>query len=232
VRCVLDVGSLPSSQAVLTLKDVMERINIPLGIQPISMRPESVFVTLDRFAQKKVPVVLDNQISFRDGYGLVGSPTVAPDSVQIGGAETVLKAIISWRTAHTSLENLKASVETDVPLADTSSYKLRFWPAQVRLRVNVQPFAEKPFSGLPVEVLSVPGNREVILIPPKIDIVVRGGIEQLSALGLLDFRVSVDYGVVLNDTSGYMDPQIVTPPGVQLVSKRPEKLQYIVRKRL
>ncbi len=232
VRCVLDVASLPPAHAVLTLKDVMERVTLPPGIQPISMKPESVYISLDWFAQKKVAVVLDDQLSFKDGYGLVGTPTVSPETVQVGGAETVLKRITSWRTAHTTFDNLKGSVQTDIPLADTSSYKLRFWPAEVRVQINVQPYAEKPFSGLPVEVLSVPNNREVILIPPKIDIVVRGGIDQLSALSLQDFRASVDYSVVVNDTSGYMEPQVVPPPGIQLVSKRPERLQYIVRKRL
>jgi YbbR domain-containing protein len=231
-RCVVDIGSLPSSQTVITLKDVVERLNLPLGIQPITMKPESIFVALDRFSQKRVPVVLDCQLSFKEGYGLVGSPTVAPETVLIGGAETVLGTISFWRTSHATFENLKASVETDVSLADTSFYKLRFRPALVRVRLNVQPFAEKAFSGLPVEVLSVPSYREIIVIPPKIDIVVRGGIDQLSALSLRDFRASVDYNVLVNDTSGFMDPLIVPPAGVQLVSKRPERLQYIVRKRL
>lgn len=232
VRCVLDVNSLPANQPALTLKDITERLNLPYGIQPITMRPESLFITLDKSAQKKIPVTLDYQLSFKDGYGLVGSPVVTPESVQVEGAETVLKAISTWKTAFTRFENLKASVETDVSLADTSAYTLRFLPAQVRVRVNVQPFAEKPFSGLAVEVLSVPVSREVILIPPKIDVVVRGGIEQLAGLSLRDFRASVDYSVLVSDASGFIDPQVVSPAGVQLVSKRPERLQYIVRKRL
>jgi len=232
VRCVLDVNSLPANQPALTLKDITERLNLPYGIQPITMRPESLYVRLDRTAQKKIPVTLDYQLSFKDGYGLVGSPVVTPESVQVEGAETVLKAISTWKTAYTRFENLKASVETDVMLADTSAYTLRFLPAQVRVRVNIQPFAEKPFSGLAVEVLSVPVSREVILIPPKIDVVVRGGIEQLAGLSLRDFRASVDYSVLVSDASGFIDPQVVSPAGVQLVSKRPERLQYIVRKRL
>jgi len=232
VRCVLDVNSLPTNQPALTLKDITERLNLPYGIQPITMRPESLFITLDKSAQKKIPVTLDYQLSFKDGYGLVGSPVVTPESVQVEGAETVLKTISTWKTAYTRFENLKASVETDVMLAGTSAYTLRFLPAQVRVRVNVQPFAEKPFSGLAVEVLSVPVSREVILIPPKIDVVVRGGIEQLAGLSLRDFRASVDYSVLVSDASGFIDPQVVSPAGVQLVSKRPERLQYIVRKRL
>lgn len=231
-RCVLDVGSLPAVQQVLTLKDVVERITLPLGIQTISMRPESVYVSLDRFAQKNVPVVLDCHLSFKEGYGLIGSPSVTPETVQVVGAETVLKRIGFWRTTRTVFDNLKAPVEEDIALADTSSYVLNFHPGRVRVQINVQPFAEKPFSGLPVEILSVPGNREVILIPPKIDIVVRGGIDQLSALSLRDFQASVDYALVIKDTSGFIDPQIVPPAGVQIVNRRPERLQYIVRKRL
>jgi len=48
----------------------------------------------------------------------------------------------------------------------------------------------------------------------------------------VDFQVSVPYAAILADTTGYVDPVVAAPPGVQVVTKRPEKLQYIVRKRL
>ena len=97
--------------------------------------------------------------------------------------------------------------------------------------VRVEPFAEKRLQGLLVEALSVPPNREVILIPPKIEVVVRGGIEQLAALTVGDFRATADYYSILSDTTGMVETEITSPSGVQIVNRKPERLQYIIRKR-
>jgi YbbR domain-containing protein len=230
-QCVIDLNTLPPSQAVITLKDVVDRISIPSGVQVLSMRPESVFIAMDRSVQKMVPVLFDHQLSFRDGYGQVGAPIVTPESVRVEGAEAVLRFITSWRTVRTVFENVRAPVDANVPLADTL-YQLRFWPQRVHIHIGIQPFAEKSIAGIPVEVLSVPTGREIILIPPKVELVVRGGIEQLSALSVQDFRVGVDYNILINDTTGFIDPVISPPPGVQVVSRRPDRVQFVVRRRL
>jgi len=83
-----------------------------------------------------------------------------------------------------------------------------------------------------VEIRSEAPNREVILIPPKIEIVARGGIKQLSNISPSDFRVSINYRAILTDTTGIVDPDITAPQGIQVVSRRPEHLQYVVRRRL
>jgi hypothetical protein len=98
------------------------------------------------------------------------------------------------------------------------------------VHINVQPYAEKVFSGLTIELRTPPQNREVILLPPRIDIVVRGGIRQLASLTNEDFQPIVEYRVVAEDTTGRVEPVVIAPPGIQVVSKKPEKVQYIVRR--
>jgi len=230
-RFTLDLSSLPQHTGVITLKDVADRISIPMGVEVISMRPESVFIAMDKSTQKLVPVLFDHQLSFRDGYGEVGVPVVTPESVRIEGAEEVLQSITAWNTERKVFENVRAPIEAEVALADTS-YVLEFRPSRVRVRIDVQAFAEKAFVGVPVEVLSVPPGREIILIPPKIEVIVRGGVDQLSALSLRDFNVAVDYNVMISDSSGFVDPVISPPPGIQVLSRRPERLQFVVRRRL
>ena len=230
-RFTLDLSSLPQHAGVVTLKDVVDRISIPMGVEVVSMRPESVFIAMDRATQKLVPVLFDHELSFRDGYGEVGVPVVTPESVRIEGAEEVLQSITAWNTERKVFENVRAPIEAEVALADTS-YVLEFRPSRVRVHVDVQAFAEKAFASVPVEVVSVPPGREIILIPPKVEIVVRGGVDQLSALSLRDFRVAVDYNVMVSDSGGFVDPVISPPPGIQVVSRRPERLQFVVRRRL
>jgi YbbR domain-containing protein len=224
--------SLRSGKKVITFHDVAERIAYRPGVQLIDMVPDSVFVELDRTSHRKVAVVLDYTVSFREGYGQVGPTTVSPESITVTGAETLLKTIDSWSTVRGVFENLKAPLETDLPLAPSPIYLVSLSTSSVHLRINVEPFAEKVFSGLAVEIRSVAPNREVILIPPKIEIVTRGGIKQLSNTSPSDFHLTVDYRSILADTTGIIDPDIIAPPGIQVVSRRPEHLQYVVRKRL
>lgn len=232
LECVLDLASLAPKQRVIILADVAERINLPIGVQAVDMKPESLFVSLERYAEKRVPVVIEPHISFRDGYGQVGSVVIKPESVTIGGAESVLRDISTWAVGRGAFTTLRASVDSDIDIIDTSMQTLTVSPTTVHFTINVQPLAEKIFSGLPVEVRGEQPNREVILIPPKIEIVVRGGIEQLSALTRNDFRATVDYNTILADTTGYTDVEVIPPSGVQVVARRPDRLQYIVRTRL
>jgi hypothetical protein len=177
-------------------------------------------------------VLLDCAASFREGYGQVGPISISPDSIILIGAESVLLTIDSWKTERRLFDNVRAPLDVDIPLAPPAPYAISFSRQSVHVSINVEPFAEKVLNGLAVDVLAVPGNREVILIPPKIEIVVRAGIRQLSSLVAADFRVSAQYARIIADTTGLVDPDISYPAGVQLVSKRPEHLQYIVRKRL
>ena len=228
----IPLSSLPHGSRTITVNEIIERISISPGVQLVDVKPDTVAVWLDHLRTKRVPVVPEFTVSFKEGYGQVGAVLLSPDSITVSGAETVLERIASWKTAPTSFEELKAPVETMVPLALSVGPIVRSSPSTVRVRINVEPFAEKVFSGLPVEIRRLPPNRDVIFIPPKIEIVARGGIRQLASLLPVDFELSVPYERILADTTGSVEPEIVPPSGIQVVTRRPEKLQYIVRKRL
>ena len=224
--------SLPGRNKAISANDVVDRMALRPGVELVSMHPDSIYLDLDRSTQKKVRVATDVVMSFREDYGQVGPITVTPESVTVRGAESLLRGLQSWKTARTEFRDLTASVNADVPLAASAMYLISFSPPAVRVGVQVDLFAEQTFSGLPVEIRSVPGNREVILLPPKIEIVVRTGIRQLSSLTPADFRVSVDYAAVATDTTGSADFDVAAPQGVQLVAKKPARLEYVIRKRL
>jgi hypothetical protein len=231
-RLVFSAATLPPGNKPITFNDVAERVLLTPGIQLLDVKPESVRVELDRSARRRVPVVLDCIASFREGYGQVGPTAVTPDSVTITGAESLLRGIDAWKTEHRAFESLRAPLDVAVPLASPGERVLAFSSPSVRVSIWVEPFAEKIFPGIPVDVTGVPANREVILIPPRIEVVVRAGIKQLSSLSQSDFHVSATYAHIAADSTGAVDMDVSAPQGVQVVSRRPEHIQYIVRKRL
>jgi hypothetical protein len=228
----IPLSSLPPGNRIITLSDVLERISLSPGVQLVDMNPDTVAVQLDHRTVKRIPVIPDFVVLFREGYGQVGNAMLSPESVTVSGAAALLDRIDGWQTTPTRFDDVKAPVEEDVPLTESPDFMVEIVPPVVRVRINVQPFAEKVFSGLAVELRSLPANRDVIFIPPKIEIVARGGIRQLASILPVDFQVSVEYDRIVADTTGTIEPHINTPQGVQIVARRPERVQYIVRKRL
>ena len=222
----------PSHVDVITYPDVVDRVSLRPGVHLTDVVPDSIIVGIDRSVRTTVPVVFNHEFSFRDGYGQVGTILVTPESVSVEGAAAVLRNITSWPTEPREFDNLTDPLDLDVPLLSGAASHVQLSASVVHVSVNVQPFAEKVLAGLGVDVVGLPATREVILIPPKVEIVVRGGINQLTALTADDVTASVSYETIAADTTGVVDLSVATPEGIQLVRKRPERLQYIVRKRL
>jgi hypothetical protein len=228
----LPVSMFSANRRLLLVNEVADRFSFRPGIHVVSVVPETLSVELDRAVRRMVPVDVDCAFTYGDGYGPVGPVSVSPESVSVSGAETLLRTLASWKTDHRVFDNLRAPLDADVPLASRGLYLLTLTPSVVKIRVPVESFAEKTFAGLPVEVQLLPANREVLLVPPRIEVVARAGIRQLSNLSDTSFHVSASYPEILADTSGTIEPHVVAPPGVHIVRKRPDRLTYIIRKPL
>jgi hypothetical protein len=230
----LDVAYSASTEdlQVVTSANVSDRFAVRTGIQFLGMTPDSVVIGTDRRSAKAVPVVPNLSLSFREGYGQVGAVMVTPESVAVVGAASVVAGIQSWKTERAVFADVKAPIDAQVPLLQPQAAPLTLSTGTIHLTINVQPFAEKTLTGVPVEIDSVPVSKEVILIPPRVELVVRGGIKQLSSIGPDNFRVSVSYQEIESDTTGSVPYAVTGPDEIQIVRRRPDRMQHIVRKRL
>lgn len=231
-QCVLNVAALGSHAVVVNKTQVMNNIILAAGVHPVDVNIDTLVLSLDRYVDRELRVQADVVVDCPDGYGVVGGVRVKPERIVVGGAESILRAADSWKTEHVVFSNVREPFVAQVALLHADGYLFHIPQKTVQISVNVQPFAEKTLIGLPVETHSVPPYREIIFIPPRIDVIVRGGIDQLASLSSDDVRLSVDYRVLVNDTTGYVQPAVESPPGIRVLTKRPERLQYIIRRRL
>lgn len=231
-ECVLNVSSFGTSNVVLTKPTLLNNIVGITGLQIVDLDLDTLALGFDRYIERKVRVQPTIVVDCPDGYGVVGAMQARPESVVVGGAESVLRAKDSWKTENTVFSNVREPFTAEVRLDGSDSYAFHMPRKNVQVSVNVQPFAEKTLHSLTIETHAVPPNREIIFIPPKIDLIVRGGIERLASLSAGDFRVYVNYQQLLSDTTGFVQPSVDSLSGVRILAKRPERLQYIIRKRL
>ena len=232
LKYFIDVSSLSTQHFVITGNDLTEHIKLPVAVQPLDVKPDTLILALDEYSEKRVRIAPRLSLDYREGYGLVGQVHVTPESVLIGGAKEVIEQITEWPTVHQKFTNISNSINTEIPLDEPSDYSVEVYRSTVQLVINIQPFAEKTFSGIVVEATAIPSNREVIFIPPKIDVTVRGGVNQLANISVADFQAMVDYQTLTQDTSGIVVPILAGPEGVKIVNRKPDRFQFYIRKRL
>jgi YbbR domain-containing protein len=229
-KYVLDVSGISNRYSFLTNQDVMERFAVPQGIRVVEVQPETVAVILDEKISKKVRLLPTTTLDFRDGYDIVGEMKLVPDSVEITGARSRIDRIEEWPTAMAQLSELRSAVNVQVAIPDSPQVGITVFPHSASLQFDVQLTAEKIFKGITVSLNDVPENRAVVLLPPKIDITIRGGVDQVARIDQHTVSAYVDYRTILLDTTGAVQPTIVYPKDVKIIGISPPKVQYVIRK--
>lgn len=226
----VDLISARRHSQFFTVKDLPNHVHIPQGVTVLSVDPETVRVVLDERIEKRVAVVPDVTVTYREGFGIVGHMSTVPDSITLSGARSLLEQYKEWKTASITLSDINEPVVTRLPLSSQLRFELARPETMVTVRFDVQPIAERTITEIPIEVLQVPDHRNVVLIPPKLSIIVRSGVNNVANISRGDFQAYIDYRSILLDTSGFMAVTIVGPDHVQIVQQDPPRIQYVVRK--
>jgi hypothetical protein len=228
----IDLSSIGTSDFIITQKELLEHVTLPVAVQPVDVKPDTMLLALNEYQEKKISVLPRLVLDFQDGYGQVGPIRILPESITVGGSEQMTAQVLFWPTVYKKFDALHSPIDMELPLEEPENYSLDLLTQSVRLQINIQPFAEKAFSGIPLKASAVPMNREVIFIPPRMNIIVRGGIEQLAKLTIEDFEAAVSYQNLLQDSVESVIPLLTAPADVKVISRKPEKFQFIIRKRL
>ena len=167
----------------------------------------------------------------KEGYSIIGNPLVSPDSVKITGASSVINKIKTLSTEYQKIDNANSYFTKEVKLIDTLSNVIRIDPKSVKISYKIELLAEKTFNDIEVVIYNIPADKEVLLIPPKIKLFVRGGVEQLSRINIPDIIAGIEYKQIENDELGYIIPKISLPNDAMLVQFEPDRFQYIIKKK-
>jgi len=195
------------------------------------VKPESLFVKIGRYEEKFVKVIPRVYVDCKDGYQTVGLPVVEPDSIKIGGASQILDSLRFVYTRDLIYKNASSGINDVVRLSDSLSNILWRSTDRVMLAVNIELKADKEFHNVEVKVLNVPADKDVLLIPQIISVNVKGGVNQLANIDNTRIIAGVDYNDLLRDTTGAVNPRFALPEGVTVLYSKPDKIQYVIKKK-
>ena len=196
-------------------------------VEIIKIYPDSINFFVERVITKKLQVVSGLDLNFKPGYGLASEIIFKPDSIFVSGPVTYLKEMNAIRTESKTFTSLDSKIETEIgfPRLQGFSFSTNIIDAQI----DVQRIVDDQFEEILVEVIDMPVGKEVVLLPNKISIQVRGGIDILGKLKPNHFKAYVKYQTLVQDSTGSVKPEISLPKNVTLQYTKPDRLRYVIR---
>ncbi len=227
-----DITARKNEQFIILTKDYLDNnMGLSQNLQITGVYPETLFVKIENYEEKYVKLNPRLNIICKDGYQIVGKPELEPDSIKIGGAVDILRKLDHLNTKTLTFENVNAGISRIINVSDSLSNILWLSQNEIKLKVNIEPTAEKEFTNIEITVPETPEDKEVLLIPQTVSIQVKGGVNQLANIDISKIIAKIDYRKILADSTGSLTPVFEIPPGCSVISIKPETIQYVIKKK-
>ena len=227
----VDLTSFKKDTRVDLIQNAAEIVNLPADVSVQSVNPGFIDVSFDNTITKMVKVRNNTSVITKDGYTIIGGVKVTPDSVKITGASSVVMKIKYVQTENIVFKDINSNISKDVRLIDSLGNQVKIEPMVVNISYRLELSAEKTFEDIDVNVYGVPIDKDVLIIPPKISISLRGGVEELSKLTAKDIKIGINFKQIEADEQGEVEPTIELSDLFTLIKIEPQRFQYIIKKK-
>ncbi len=200
------------------------------GMQLVELAPDTLFVPLITRVTRKVPVVLQSQMSFQQQYTQSGPWVIAPDSVEVSGLEGVVDTVSFIPTTLLSLKELADTIQTsvllDLPKGVSGSFR------KVSVMIPVEPFTELNLK-VPIEIQGLPDSLRIKTFPSEVQISFHVGVSNFGKITRSQFKALVDVSPVFmaNPPTRLKVNLAIIPDGVKAVKFSPIFVEYLLEKK-
>ena len=194
------------------------------------LEPDSIFVKVADIKQKLVPMSPQISVQTIPGYTIVDGIQLTMDSVLVFGPQSQLDSIQEIKTRPLTYRKARRNIYDTVELITPDLRYVSIPTRTVSFFVNIQKLMEKRISEVPVSVINVPPNYEIIVIPSSLNLTVIGGVNVLLPLTNSDIKAYIDYNKVKGSRSKEHLAYIEKIDGVRFKDIKPKKFKILIKK--
>jgi YbbR domain-containing protein len=225
---VVSVGKETGRRFINLYNYLVDNQWLSSDIEVIDISPDTLSYNVEKIASTRAEIIPDLNLNFKPGFGLATEMVIKPESTTVFGPSSKIKNLRAVSTEKMSLNNLDDKVDEKIPLLPIP--EMNFSSRNVNIILDVQKIVDKNFDNLSVNIIDIPSDRNVILLPNKISIGLRGGVDVLAKLSGDQLKAHINYRDVVLDTLGSIAPKITLPENTSLIYIKPERLRYIIKK--
>jgi len=227
-----DLNYTNNMRYVIDVKQFLnENVGLGQNLSITYVNPDTLYVQLGKYEEKYFKILPNINVLCSQGYQTVGVPVIEPDSIKVGGSALILSKLNNIFTSEITYSGVNANINDIVRISDSLSNILRFFREEVGVHIKVELAAEKELQKVELKIPDLPQDYDVLLIPQNINIELKGGVKQLSEIDNNKILAIIDYKTILADTTGAVVPRFVLPEGMKVISYKPDKIQYVIKKK-
>jgi len=205
------------------LKRISSQISSEITVNEI--QPDELLIVLDSLKSKTVPVKPNIEFNFKSQFNLKNPISLTPNEVIITGPAASIDTIKQLLTEYKEYQELDATIERNLEILH--SEKTTIVPSEVLLKIEVEKFTEKDLK-IPIQIKNKPADVNIKLFPSEVTVKCLVGLSEYENITAVDFKATVDYNTISNETTNLAISIDSKPSFVELIRFTPETVEYLI----
>lgn len=194
-----------------------------------SIKPDTLYFTLDRIISKKIRVVPDLDITPARQYLVKGNLMVIPDTVTVTGPKRIVDTIRNIKTRYRKIKNINETESMAIRLTTTRSISVS--AKKVLVTIPVEQFTEAEFR-VPVRLLNSPDSVNVRIFPDVVTVRCMVAVSDYKKIREAPFDAVIDLsGTDLNSFEKLQVSLRKVPPFISSLRVNPPKVDFLIEKK-
>jgi hypothetical protein len=194
-------------------------------VEAVGIYPDTLHLYVSKTITKKLPVQSKISFSVAQQHMISSGPLFSPDSVKAKGPTHIISKLTHINTTNMEYGKLNADISRYVPLKPPEKTELD--PKRVKLDIKIDKFTETSVK-IPVEVINVPPDVEIELIPQDIKISFQIPVSRYEEFSISSFRLRADYEKAKNNK---LYPELILKPDyIQNIRLHRDNVDFIENK--
>lgn len=236
----IDVASLPEINqkgvdwaylATNQQKQILKQ-QLPNGIEVLQVYPDTLYYGLGNLASKKVAVRVDEAVKFRRQFVQRGKLDVEPDSVDVFGPAPIIDTIQFVSTEMWEALDVHEAMSSKLALVNPNeSLNVFYSEKKVKAALQVDQVTEAE-AKVDIKVLNVPEGYELKVFPRKVSVNYLVSLRDFKAIDSDMFVAEVHYPLDDVESTNVLSVKVRSlSPDLDIIQIKPEKVEFIIRKK-
>ncbi len=207
---------------------LMESTQFGKQVELLNIAPDTLLFKFDVNLIKKIPVILNADIKFSQGFDVLKIYKTVPDSITVIGPDVLASQIESIETNELILNDVKSDISENIALKLPKNNKdLKFSNTSVNVIASVEKFTEGHLK-VPVNLKNVPKSLKLKYFPKVVNVAYYTSLDSFKSISESDFYVECDYNKISAEQSFLIPELTKTPDLVKHAKISQQHIEFII----